>query len=91
MHLLVVVCAFTTFGVVNSVTAQNITGNISGEELIEAELGCSPFFSRFAPPAEGYRRYMDNVTCSSIDYPENWIIKDSLEIVVRPVAQTRVR
>jgi hypothetical protein len=79
MHILVVVCATTTFGAVNSVTAQNITGNITGDELIGAEQGCSTFFNRFAAPAAGYKRYMDNTTCSSIDYPENWIVKDSLE------------
>lgn len=41
---------------------------------------CANFFSHFAPPATGYVRYKNNITCSSIDYPNNWYIdKDSIK------------
>jgi hypothetical protein len=77
LRILVVICAITTFGVVNSVTAQNMAGI---DSPTEATIGnCSPYFNRFAPPAQGYKRFMDNTNCNSIDYPENWIVKDPLD------------
>ena len=70
MYILIVICAITTFGVVNSITAQ------IGDTTEDSFDICSPYFNRFAAPPVGYKRYMDNTTCSSIDYPENWIVKD---------------
>ena len=47
--------------------------DLAKEKVAEAGLyDCQSYFSRFAPPSDGYIRFMDNNTCSSIDYPKHW-------------------
>ncbi len=50
---------------------------LAQEKVEEVKKICTDFFVHFAPPTVGYVRYMDNITCFSIDYPSNWTISEN--------------
>ena len=37
----------------------------------------SDYFKMFTSPTIGYARYLDNNTCTSIDYPSNWYVDNN--------------
>lgn len=38
---------------------------------------CADYFKMFTSPTIGYARYLDNNTCTSIDYPSNWYVDNN--------------
>ena len=81
---------FLILGVGSQILAQlppNSTSDIEqkkNESIVKVEQGkeaslveCADYFKKFTPPTIDYVRYLDNNTCTSIDYPSYWYIDNN--------------